>query len=183
MIRFSAILPHVISYTIVAIAFFVLGIWYHSGTTPVIPNPVVKYVPHLGNYLDLPDFNPPVYSYIVVKKETIKTRVDTFRVPVEINKVKILSNEGVRINNKAVFVRYYDSAENQYRIDQYKIPERKIWHSIQVVAMTQPLNESLPVYGGLRAMIGYKQIGFSGTALLTPNGSTLILSGLTLNLY
>lgn len=184
MIRWSAILPHIISYAIVAIAFFIGGIWVQSQRTPVLPKPVTQYLPNFGQkYLDLPDFRYPTYSFVTIEKKELHVRVDTIKVPVEIERVIVLPTDAVRLNSKYLFLKKFDTQSGEYIIDQYTVPKPNFTHSIRFVALTNPLIEPMPLYAGLSADLSYKRFGVTGQALFNTLGEPLVLAGISIKLF
>lgn len=127
-----------VPYLVVAVVFFMVGMWVQSGRIPVTTEPITKYILRPDGYLDLPSytFTPTMRWVVTERKSIVKDTVllvDTVFVPAPWkNDYRLFSDNSVRAEGDKLYLTLFDPRSKQFQIDQYRLPE-KLFRSEWVV--------------------------------------------------
>ena len=171
------ILQNIFPYLLILLLGFAIGYWSASGTSPVIPDPVVKYIDRHGLSIDgyftkparLPDI--PNYRFIVVPKPVVEERI--VRVPVAFPPHFGLISDPIRVRGRNVYLRYFDTESEQFRIDRYTIQPN--WNVGMNVDFLYPFAIAANPY------ITWKGFGPTAWALIDLQGNGFWYAGIRMN--
>lgn len=168
-----ALLRSFVPYIIVGALCLWAGMWIQSGKTPVMPQPITKYIPAPDGYIDLPELTfTPAMRYVILdpgkaEKDTV-FKVDTVYAPSSwIGRYDLINtDEAIKLTDDKVYLSYFDPGELNYVIDEYNIPPPSWTKHINISAGTNLLEQPQRLYVGIDAAIYYHQVGVGATLLV-----------------
>lgn len=176
----SIFLKSIVPYLLILFLGFAIGYWFATGISPVIPDPIVKYIERPGLNVDryfsdpprLPDV--PNYRFIIVERPEVEERI--IRVPIEFPRhFGLIEDNAVRIRGRTVYLRHFDTETGQFRINQYEIA-RPNWNIGLNIDMLYPPALAANPY------ITWRGFGPTAWALIDAQGNGFWYAGLRMQL-
>lgn len=171
-----------IPYIIIVLLSFAIGYWAGSGTSPIIPEPVTRYVAPGKLPFSVPELRatPDTRFIIGARTDTVTVKPETVYVPVDMDPYNLASPNPITLTSRQVHYRYFDTADQRYKVDLFDIPAQR-WHlrAYADLFAWDILNQ--PVFlPGLRAEAGYRRLTVqAGTYLNTTNQQPIIMAGVS----
>lgn len=175
----KTILQSIIPYLIILACGVGIGYWAGTGQKPVLPDPVIKYIDrprlNIDRYFQQPARLPdiPTYRFIIVDRPVVEERI--VRVPVSFPAhIGLIESNPIRVQGRAMYLRYFDTESGQFRIDQYtmRIPS---WNAGINVDLLYPYAIAMNPY------VTFRGIGPTAWGLIDADGNGFWYAGLRMN--
>jgi hypothetical protein len=167
----SAYLRHIAPYALLLLAVFAMGYWAGRGERPEPIERVVRVLqpPDVKADLQLPPrtFRPP--PRIIIAERTItETRVDTIRVPITIDRYRLITGDYLHADRRHVWIRSYNPESMHYELDRFRIQQPR-WSSALYAETGYSLITGWPDVS-LNAELRYRSLAAGGTAAIHLDG-------------